>query len=246
MHQFWVWFWKAFLGCIEEGYKLWQCCYMISVHMCNIDSKKISTVLEYFLCLIGNIAETWSNCSLRSDGGKLRLWFRACNGYVQAHTAPKKCGCQTRKARQCWFILLQKDKPNQSLRTDSFSHLVTLPSRNFVSKFRNVWDSVFVMWGQIYSPTTGSCNMTMHPLTHSAFRLVVFGEEIYRDPGTLLLLTRSRSTWLFRPPTMKYHFEGSHFETWKGFRKLWHQSKQLVRETYGSASTVENNAEIYV
>lgn len=83
-------------------------------------------------------------------------------------------------------------------------------------------------------------------LTHSAFRQVVFGEEIHHDPGTPILLTRSRSMWLFPLPTMKYHLEGSHFETWEGFRKLWHQSRQLVREAYGSVSTVENNAGIYV
>jgi hypothetical protein len=43
--------------------------------------KKVRAILEYFRRMIGNTAEAWSCCSLRSDGDMLRVWF-SCSSYV--------------------------------------------------------------------------------------------------------------------------------------------------------------------
>lgn len=208
----------------------------ISVHMC------VSEVLEYFLCMTGNTAETWSNCNLRSDGGKLRLWFRACSGCVQAHTARKKRGYQTRNVDLFCCKWINLTNPNAPTVCLTWSHCqAEILSQSFGTSETACLLCEIRFIPRRVDPVPWQCT-----LTHSTFRQIVFGEEIHRNPGTLLLLTRSRSVWLFPLPTMNSHSEGSHFETWKGFRKLWHQSKQLVKETYGSASTVENNARIYV
>jgi hypothetical protein len=54
--------------------------------------------LEYFLCMTGNTAGTWSYCSSRSDSDMLRVWF-SCSPFV-----PGKCGvkdgCCTRGLHQ--------------------------------------------------------------------------------------------------------------------------------------------------
>jgi hypothetical protein len=33
----------------------------------------------------------------------VRQSSRACSGNLKAHPAPRKCGCQKQKWRQCWF-----------------------------------------------------------------------------------------------------------------------------------------------
>jgi hypothetical protein len=51
-------------------------------------------MLGYFSCAIGNIAETRSSCSSRSDGNTLRVWF-SCSPFVPSEhgvkmTAPQE------------------------------------------------------------------------------------------------------------------------------------------------------------
>jgi hypothetical protein len=38
-------------------------------------SKEVRSILEYFRCAIGNIAEAWSCCSSGSKSDMLRVWF---------------------------------------------------------------------------------------------------------------------------------------------------------------------------
>jgi hypothetical protein len=45
-------------------------------------------------------------------------------------------------------------------------------------------------------------------------------QEIHRDPGTPLLMTRSRSVWFIPLRTMKYRLKGSHFETVEEIQKV--------------------------
>jgi hypothetical protein len=42
---------------------------------CAKGIKRVRAILEYFLCVIGNIAEAWLCCCSRSDGDMLRVWF---------------------------------------------------------------------------------------------------------------------------------------------------------------------------
>jgi hypothetical protein len=44
---------------------------------------KISAILKYFHCMIGNTADAWSHCSSRSDSGMLQVWF-SCRLFVQS------------------------------------------------------------------------------------------------------------------------------------------------------------------
>jgi hypothetical protein len=44
--------------------------------------------LEYYHCMIGNTAEVWSYCSLRSDGDMLRVWF-TCRPFVPSEHGGK-------------------------------------------------------------------------------------------------------------------------------------------------------------
>jgi hypothetical protein len=43
--------------------------------------KKVRTMFEYFLCMIGNTAEAWSCYSSRSGSDMLRVWF-SCSPFV--------------------------------------------------------------------------------------------------------------------------------------------------------------------
>jgi hypothetical protein len=38
--------------------------------------KNVWAILEYFRCMFGNTAETWSYCNLGSGGDMMRVWFR--------------------------------------------------------------------------------------------------------------------------------------------------------------------------
>jgi hypothetical protein len=37
--------------------------------------KRISAVLGYFCCMIGNTTEAWSYCSSRTDSDMLKVWY---------------------------------------------------------------------------------------------------------------------------------------------------------------------------